>query len=157
MHRGKHLGPQHRRSNKQYSVLRVQGTGFRLPDLGTRHMVDDVPDAAVVYHPYVILGASRGGGSASYARSHGRMELNHRYVGVLDGPTFWVQTGDLQMPRAPCSRKTTRTPHQKRKHSAASHSTAQYGTARYSTAQHGMAPHRRAGHGAALRSAPLLR
>ena len=30
---------------------------------------------------------------------------------VVDGPTFKVQAGDLQMPRAPCSRKTTRTPH----------------------------------------------
>ena len=30
---------------------------------------------------------------------------------VVDGPTFQVQTGDLQTPRAPCSRKTTRTPH----------------------------------------------
>ena len=30
---------------------------------------------------------------------------------VVDGPTFWERTGDLQKPRAPCSRKTTWTPH----------------------------------------------
>ena len=30
---------------------------------------------------------------------------------IVEGLTFWVQTGDLQMPRAPCSRKTTRTSH----------------------------------------------
>ena len=30
---------------------------------------------------------------------------------VVDGPTFYVQTGDLEMPRAPCSRKTTPMPH----------------------------------------------
>ena len=29
----------------------------------------------------------------------------------LDGPTSWVQVGHLQMPRAPCSRKTTWAPH----------------------------------------------
>ena len=28
----------------------------------------------------------------------------------IDGPNVWVQTGDLQMPRVPCSRKTTPTP-----------------------------------------------
>ena len=40
-----------------------------------------------------------------------KQEWNGVMTYVVDGPTFWVQTGDLQMPRAPCSRKTTRTPH----------------------------------------------
>ena len=44
----------------------------------------------------------RAGGSARCARSQGRMEQND--VCVVDGPTI-LQAGDLQMPRAPCSRK----------------------------------------------------
>ena len=45
-----------------------------------------------------------------YARSQHKEEWKGM-ADVADGPTFEVQTDDLQMPRAPCSRLTTRTPH----------------------------------------------